>query len=73
MQASACVSAVAASFAKYPAGHTFAVNVEHDEDPARENVPEEQEPEQVDICKPDELPYVPIGQAVQVEAPGAAE
>ncbi len=41
-QAPSTVSAVAPAFANLPAGHKFAVNVEHEEDPAREYEPEEQ-------------------------------
>jgi hypothetical protein len=46
VQAPDIVSAVEPAFAKYPEGHTFTLNVEHDDDPAREYVPDVQVPVQ---------------------------
>ena len=66
VQASTSVLAVAPALANLPAGHTFAVNVEHDEDPAREYVPEVQVLEQLEVCKPVVAPEVPAGQSLHV-------
>ena len=66
VQAPARVSAVAPAFAKYPAGHKFAVNVAHDEDPAREYVPDVQVLVQLELCKPVVAPEVPAGQSLHV-------
>jgi hypothetical protein len=61
VQAPDIVSAVAPAFAKYPAGHTFAVNVAHDVDPAREYVPDVQVPVQAadSLDCPITVPYLP--------------
>jgi hypothetical protein len=66
VQAPLSVLAVAPAFANLPAGHTFAVNVEHDDDPAREYVPDVQVLEQLEVCKPVVAPEVPAGQSLHV-------
>jgi hypothetical protein len=66
VQASTSVLAVAPAFANLPAGHRFVVNVEHDVDPARENVPDVQEPVQaaVSLDCPDAVPNLPAAHTV---------
>ena len=66
VQAPATVLSVAPALANLPAGHTFVVNVVHDDDPDSEYVPEAQVPVQLDVCKPNVAPQVPAGQLMQV-------
>ena len=66
VQAPATVSSVAPALANLPAGHTFVVNVVHDDAPASEYVPEAQVPvhaaDSVDC--PVAVPYLPAAQGV---------
>ena len=62
--ASAIESFVAPAFAYFPAGHIVDVNIVHEDDPAREYVPLEQIPEQLEDVKFAISPHVP---AVQLE------
>jgi len=62
------VSAIAPAFANLPAGHVVMNNVVQVEDPAEENEPAGQVPEQASLVNPPDVaaPYVPAGQLVHV-------
>ena len=64
VHAAVSVSAIAPVFANLPAGHVVTFKVVQDEDPAEENEPEGQVPEQASLVNPPDVaaPYVPAGQ-----------